>query len=74
MFPFDNKYIRMEMTGREVVRMVKQIQSGYSVVPSSGLIQLFKKSGERIKILDAKLFDGYLEKSIQLDKSYTICV
>ena len=73
MFPFNNTFVTCEMNGRELIRMIKEIQTGYHVNPSSGLIQLFKKvTAERIKIIDAKLFDGYLEKSINLDGTYVL--
>ena len=75
MFPFNNTFVSVEMSGREVIRMLKTIQTGTSVNPSSGLIQLFKNDGNgNIRILDAKLFDGYLVKKIELDKTYTICL
>lgn len=75
MFPFNNTFVTCEMNGRELVRMIKEIQTGRNANPSSGLIQLFKKtSAERVKILDAKLFDGYLEKSINLDATYVLCL
>ena len=68
MFPFNNTFVSVEMSGREVVRMLKTIQTGTTVNPSSGLIQLFKKEGDDyIRIIDAKLFDGYLVKKIELD-------
>ena len=75
MFPFNNTFVTFEMTGRELIRMVKETQTGYSVRPSSGLIQVFRfTSQSQIELLDAKLFDGYEEKSIELDKTYIVCL
>lgn len=75
MFPFNNTYVSVEMSGREVVRMLKTIQNGEQINPSSGLLQLFKKIDDKnFKILDAQLYDGYLSKKIELEKTYTVCL
>lgn len=73
MFPFNNTYISYEMTGREVVKMMHEIVTGSSLIPSSGLTLLIKstKYGS-LRLAGLKFFDGSFEKQIIPDKIYTI--
>lgn len=73
MFPFDNYYVSFDMSGQEVLRMLKSINR-YNIYPSSGLMQVFKKSGKQNILVDAKIYDGLYETNIEPYKTYRVCV
>ena len=68
MFPFDNELVRFEVTGKEVRRMIWEIEEGtYSYYPISGLRVMIKENsitGKR-KVISVKLFDGEIERDIE---------
>ncbi|MCQ2821066.1 MAG: bifunctional metallophosphatase/5'-nucleotidase [archaeon] len=73
MFPFNNTLVTYEMTGREVERMFKDIENGYSLIPNGGALQLFSKAKSGyISLLSFKVFDGYKEYDIDYEKTYRI--
>ena len=55
MFPFDNKFVTFEMSGEEIIRTLKTINRRI-IYPSSGLIQVYRKSNENNILVDAKVF------------------
>lgn len=60
MFPFSNEATSFEMTGEEVVRMVKEVQYGTGhIFQSSGLIQFMKIDPDQGRIVEkVTLSDG----------------
>ena len=75
MFPFDNELVRFEVTGKEVRRMIWEIEEGtYSYYPISGLRVVIKENsitGKR-KVISVKLFDGEIERDIEDDEILSI--
>ena len=72
MFPFNNTWIRFEMTGEEVFRMI-QTYYYYNIAPSSGMIQTFNyKNGINV-LKNILLYDGFEEKPLELQKTYKVC-
>ena len=72
MFPFNNTWVRFEMTGEEVFHLVQDINQN-SLYPFSGIIQTYsyKKSSYYIKSL--LLYDGFEERPMDMKKTYKIC-
>jgi 2',3'-cyclic-nucleotide 2'-phosphodiesterase (5'-nucleotidase family) len=73
MFPFDNEFVTFEMSGEEIIRTLKTINRRI-IYPSSGLIQVYRKSDENNILVDAKVFDGVYEMNIEPFKTYVVCV
>ena len=73
MFPFNNTLVSFEMTGEEVLRMLKNIQKN-TIYPSSGLMQIIKfKKNNKLEMINAQIFDGENIQHIEKKKTYTIC-
>ena len=72
MFPFNNTWVRFEMTGEEVFHLVQDINQN-SLYPFSGIIQTYsyKKSSYFIKSL--LIYDGFEERPMDMKKTYKIC-
>ena len=72
MFPFNNTWVRFEMTGEEVYHMFQNL--AYSVIyPSSGTIQTFKYSNSIYTMKNILIFDGEEEKPLEPNKMYKVC-
>ena len=72
MFPFNNTLVSFEMTGEEVLRMLKNIQKN-TIYPSSGLMQIIKFRKNKLQMINAQIFDGENIQNIEKNKTYTVC-
>ena len=72
MFPFNNTWVRFEMTGEEVFRMIQNLDEK-EIYPTSGLIQTFYKINSTYKVKSLLVFDGFEEKPLIPQKTYKIC-
>ena len=72
MFPFNNTWVRFEMTGREVIRMFKELNTNV-IYPSTGVAQTYIKDEAYNVLRDIELWDGIKKTRIDLDKTYKIC-
>jgi 2',3'-cyclic-nucleotide 2'-phosphodiesterase (5'-nucleotidase family) len=72
MFPFNNTWIKFEMTGEEVIHMFKELNSNV-IYPATGIIQTYLKKGMKNILRDIELWDGIKKTKIELDKTYKIC-
>ena len=72
MFPFNNTWVRFEMTGEEVLHMF-QILDQYYIYPSSGLIHTYSYDGDQYTVKSLVLYDGFEEKPLDMKKTYKIC-
>lgn len=74
MSPFPSFYVTFEMTGKEVLRMLRTVQGGKIIYPLGG-VNLYGKFDSQgyIKVIDVKLFDGYREMVLESTKTYTVC-
>ena len=72
MFPFNNTWVRFEMTGEEVLHMIQNLDENH-IYPTSGLIQTFYKVNEKFKVKSLLVYDGFEEKLLNPQKTYKIC-
>ena len=61
-----------EMTGEEVIRMFKELNSGV-IYPATGLVQTYIKKDMKNILRDIELWDGNKKSKINLKKTYKIC-
>ena len=72
MFPFNNTWVRFEMTGEEVYHMFQNL--AYSVIyPNSGTIQTFKYKNSIYTMTNLLVYDGDEERPLEAKKTYKIC-
>ena len=70
--PFGNDFVKFYAYGRDIIKILKQIQAGYKgFYPTAGLKVLLREKPSR-KLLSVKLWDGYKEEEIDEDKKYSI--
>ena len=72
MFPFNNTWVRFEMTGEEVYHMFQYLDT-YSIMPKSGLIQYFSFKKSKFIIKNLLVYDGFEEEPLNPKKTYRIC-
>ena len=72
MFPFNNTWVRFEMTGEEVYHMFQNLD-GYSIYPNSGTLQTFKYLNKVYNLKNLLIWDGIEEKPLEPKKTYKIC-
>ena len=72
MLPFNNTWVRFEMTGEEILKTIQTFDY-YNIAPSSGMLQMFKITNERNILKNILIFDGFEEKPLELHKTYKIC-
>ena len=72
MFPFNNTWVRFEMTGREVIRMFRELNSD-DIYPATGIIQTYLKKNMFYVLREIEIWDGIKKSNIELDKTYKIC-
>ena len=72
MFPFNNTWNMFEMTGEEVIRMFKELNSNI-IYPATGIAQTYIKKNMKNILRDIELWDGIKKTKIELDKTYRIC-
>lgn len=72
MFPFNNTWIKFEMTGEEVIHMFKELNLNV-IYPATGIIQTYLKKDMKNILRDIELWDGIKRTKIELDKTYKIC-
>ncbi len=74
LYPFKINIVSFEMSGLEVKKMLKIIQTGSSYYATSGIKQLIyinNKTKEK-KLINILLFDGLYEREIENNKIYKI--
>lgn len=71
-FPFNNTWIRFEMTGEEVLHMFQILDLRY-FYPSSGLIHNYRYKNKQYEVKSLTVYDGFDEKPLDLKKTYKIC-
>jgi 2',3'-cyclic-nucleotide 2'-phosphodiesterase (5'-nucleotidase family) len=70
--PFGNDLVKFEAFGYEVKKIFKILQKGgKGYYPTSGVRTIVKSKPSK-KVISTKLFDGYIEKDIEDNKTYTI--
>ena len=72
MFPFNNTWIRFEMTGKEVYHMFQNL-AGNAIYPNSGTLQTFYYLNKVYTLKNLLLWDGFEEKPLEPQKTYKIC-
>ena len=71
-FPFNNTWVRFEMTGEEVLHMF-QILDRWYFYPSTGLIHNYRYRNKEYEIKSLIVYDGFVETPLDLKKTYKIC-
>ena len=70
--PFNNSVVLFKASGRDIIRICKQIQMGdKGFYPFSGLKMTLRSKPSR-KLLSIKLWDGYKEEEIDENKMYSV--
>ena len=70
--PFNNSVVLFNASGKEIIRICKQIQMGdKGFYPFSGLKMTLRSKPSR-KLLSIKLWDGYKEEEIDENKMYSV--
>ena len=72
MFPFNNTWNMFDMTGEEVIPMLRELNSGV-IYPSTGLVQTYIKKNMKNILRDIELWDGIKKTKIDLQKTYKVC-
>ena len=72
MLPFNNTWVRFEMTGEEVVHLIQDLNQ-YYIFPTSGLIQTFSLIKSNYYVKSLLVYDGFNERPLDLKKTYKIC-
>ena len=72
MFPFNNTFVRFEMTGREVYHMFQNL-AYYTLYPQSGTLQTYTYINSIYKMKGLTILDGDEEKFLDPNKVYKIC-
>ena len=74
MFPFNNTWIRFEMTGDEVVRLFNDL-NGNMIYPATGVIQTYSYSKKTLKfsLKNIEIWDGIEKSKLDPKKTYKLC-
>ena len=72
MFPFNNTWIRFEMTGEEVFHMFQNL-AGSTIYPSSGTLQTLTYLNSYYTMKNLLFWDGEEERPLDPKKTYKIC-
>ena len=72
MFPFNNTWVRFEMTGEEVYHMFQQL-AGSVIYPFSGTLQTFSYINKFYTMKNLLIWDGEIEKPLEPKKTYKVC-
>ena len=72
MLPFNNTWVRFEMTGEEVVHLIQDLNQ-YYIFPTSGLIQTFSLVKSNYYVKSLLVYDGFNERPLDLKKTYKVC-
>ena len=72
MFPFNNTWVRFEMTGDQVYHMFQNL-AGNTLYPFSGSLQTFSYIKSIYSMKSLLVYDGEEEKLLEPDKVYKIC-
>ena len=72
MFPFNNTWVRFEMTGEEVYHMFQNL-AGSVIYPFSGTLQTFSYINKYYTMKNLLIWDGEEEKPLEPKKTYKIC-
>ena len=72
MFPFNNTWVRFEMTGEEVYRMFQNL-AGSVIFPNSGTLQTFSYINKYYAMKNLIIWDGEVEKPLEPKKIYKVC-
>ena len=72
MFPFNNTWVRFEMTGEEVYHMFQNL-AGSVIYPFSGTLQTFSYINKYYTMKNLLIWDGEVEKPLEPKKTYKVC-
>ena len=72
MFPFNNTWVRFEMTGEEVYHMFQNL-AGSVIYPFSGTLQTFSYINKYYTMKNLLICDGEIEKPLEPKKTYKVC-
>lgn len=72
MFPFNNTWVRFEMTGEEIYHMFQDLDKS-SIYPSSGMVQTFSYQKRKFSVKNLLIYDGFEEKPLNFKKTYKVC-
>ena len=72
MFPFNNTWVRFEMTGDQVYHMFQNLAAN-TLYPFSGTLQTFSFIKSIYSMKSLLVYDGEEEKLLEPDKVYKIC-
>ena len=72
MFPFNNTWVRFEMTGEEVYHMFQNL-AGSVIYPFSGTLQTFSYINKYYTMKNLLIWDGEIEKPLEPKKTYKVC-
>jgi 2',3'-cyclic-nucleotide 2'-phosphodiesterase (5'-nucleotidase family) len=72
MFPFNNTWVRFEMTGEEVFHMFQNL-AGSVIYPNSGTLQTFNYLNSYYTMKNLLVWDGEEERPLDPKKTYKIC-
>ena len=72
MLPFNNTWVRFEMTGEEVFHLFQNLATSI-IYPSSGVLRTFNYENKYYTLKNLMLWDGEEGKLLDLKKTYRIC-
>ena len=72
MFPFNNSWVRFEMTGEEIFHMFQNLDKNI-IYPSSGLSLFFLQQNTQLSLKNIMIYDGFEEKILNPKKIYKVC-
>ena len=72
MSPFNNTWVRFEMTGEEVYHMFLDL-AGSAIYPYSGTLQTFTYINNYYSMKNILVWDGEEEKPLEPKKTYKVC-
>ena len=72
MFPFNNSWVRFEMTGEEIYHMFQNLNEK-SIYPNSGLIQIYSYKNSVYTVKSLSIYNGFEEKPLNPKQTYKVC-
>ena len=72
MLPFNNTWVRFEMTGEEIFHMFYIIDQNV-IYPSSGVSLYFNKKNSKLFLKNILIYDGFEERPLNPKQTYKVC-
>ena len=72
MLPFNNTWVRFEMTGEEIFHMF-YIMDQNVIYPSSGVSLYFNKKNSKLFLKNILIYDGFEERPLNPKQTYKVC-